>query len=134
MGKGGGGTDYETQGRGGGREIGGEEGWDGDGGAPCSESSGGTRSWRGAAALAIVIAAAATARAASMDEELADRQRATARDERDLEDAEERGGRSPRDAWEFGSRGARGGDDDAGIQYLFIVENIIQYQDFPVTC
>ena len=52
MGEGGGGTDYETRGGGGGREIEGEEGWDGNGGAPCS------------------------ARAASTDEELADRQRA----------------------------------------------------------
>jgi hypothetical protein len=35
---------------GGGREYEGEEGWDRDGGAPCSVSSGGTRSWRGAVA------------------------------------------------------------------------------------
>ena len=52
---------------GGGREIEVEEGWDSDGGAPCS------------------------ARAASTDEELADRQRAAERDERDRDDANERG-------------------------------------------
>ncbi len=55
---GGGGRDYEMQGGGGGHKIGGEEGWDGNGGAPCS------------------------ARAASLDEELADHQRATERQER----------------------------------------------------
>jgi hypothetical protein len=50
MGEGGGGTDYETQGGGGGREIKGKEGWDGNGGAPCLVSLGGTCSWRWAVA------------------------------------------------------------------------------------
>ena len=77
-----------------------EEGWDSDGGAPC---------W---------------ARAESTDEELADHQRAAERDERDRDNADERGRRYPRDAREFGSRGARWGNDDAGIRNLFIVENI----------
>ncbi len=36
--------DYEMRGGGGGRDIEGEEGWDGDGGAPCSASSGGSHS------------------------------------------------------------------------------------------
>jgi hypothetical protein len=54
MGKGGGGMDYEMQG---------EEGWDGDGGALCLASSGGTRSCRGAGVLAIAVAVAATAMA-----------------------------------------------------------------------
>ncbi len=71
---------------------------------------------------------------ASTDKELADRQRAALRDERDRDDAEERGGQSTRDAREFGSQGARGGDNDAGIRNLFIVENIIQCQDFHLIC
>jgi hypothetical protein len=50
MGKGGRGTDYETQGGGGGHKIEGEEGWDGNGGAPCLVSLGGSHYWRGAAA------------------------------------------------------------------------------------
>jgi hypothetical protein len=67
MGKGGGGTDYETQGGGGGgRKVKVEEGWDSNGGAPCM------------------------ARAASTDEELADCQRAAERDERDQDNANER--------------------------------------------
>ncbi len=83
VGEGGGGTDYETQGGcGGGRKIEVEVGWDSDGGAPC------------------------LARAASMDEELVDCQRAAERDERDQDNADERGRRSPQDAREFGSRGA----------------------------
>ncbi len=69
--------DYETRGGGGGREIEGEEGWDGDAGAPCLALSGGTCSWRGAAALAIAIAAAST------DKELTDRLCAAERDNRD---------------------------------------------------
>jgi hypothetical protein len=62
MGEGGGGTEYETQGGGGGRKIEGEEGWGSNGGAPCT----------------------------STDEELADRQRAVERDKRERDDAEER--------------------------------------------
>jgi hypothetical protein len=50
MGEGGGGIDYETRGGGGWREIKGEEGWDGNGGAPCSALLRGTHSSRGAAA------------------------------------------------------------------------------------
>jgi hypothetical protein len=57
-------------------------------------------------------------------EELADRQRAAERDERDQDDADERGRRSLQDARVFGSRGARWGNDGAGIRNLFIVENI----------
>jgi hypothetical protein len=127
MGKGGGGMDYEAQGGGGGRNIEGKEGWDGNEGAPCLALSGGTCSCRGAAALAIAITAAetatamvtamatATARVGSTDKELADHQRAAERDERDQEDAEEGGGQSSQDAWEFGTQGVRGGDNDAGI-------------------
>jgi hypothetical protein len=37
-----------------------------------------------------------------------------------------------RDAWEFGMQGARRGDNYASIQN--IVKNIIQCQDFPLTC
>jgi hypothetical protein len=37
-----------------------------------------------------------------------------------------------RDAREFEMRGARGGDDYASIRN--IAENIIQCQDFPLTC
>jgi hypothetical protein len=59
-----------------------------------------------------------------MDEELADRQRAAERDERDRHNADEGGRRSPRDAREFGSWGARWGNNGAGIRNLFIVENI----------
>jgi hypothetical protein len=111
MGEGGGGTDYETRGGGGGgHEIEGEEGWDGDGGSPC------------------------LARAASTDEELTDRQRGAGRDEKERDNAEVRGGRSLRDVGEFRSRGARRGNDDTGIRNLFIVENIIQCQDFPLVC
>ena len=101
MGKGRGETDYEMQGGGGGgHEIKGEEGWDGDGGAPC------------------------LARAASTDKELANCQRAAERDERDQDNADERGRQSPQDAREFGSQGARWGNDGAGIQNLSIVDNI----------
>jgi hypothetical protein len=56
------------------------------------------------------------------------------RDKRDLDDAEVRGGQSLQDALEFGLRRARRGADDAGIQNLFIVENIIQCKDFPLIC
>jgi hypothetical protein len=101
MGEGGGGTDYETQGgSGGGREIEVEEGWDSNGGGPC------------------------LARAASTDKELADCQRAAERDERDQDNANERGRQFPQDAQEFGSRGARWGNNGASIQNLFIVKNI----------
>jgi hypothetical protein len=101
IGEGGRGTDYETQGGcGGGRKIKVEEGWDSDGGAPCS------------------------ARAASTDKELVDPQRVAERDERYQDNADERGRRSPRDAREFGSRGARWSNNYAGIRNLFIVENI----------
>jgi hypothetical protein len=55
MGEGGGGTDYETQGGGGGCKIEGEEGWASNGGAPC------------------------LARAASTDKELVNHQRAAER-------------------------------------------------------
>jgi hypothetical protein len=111
MGEGVGGMDYETQGGGGGRKIKGEEGWDSNGGAPCLVLSGGTCSCRGVAVLAIMIVAAtmvtataramamamvtATVRAASKDKELADHQCAAERDERDQDNAEERGGQSP---------------------------------------
>jgi hypothetical protein len=37
-----------------------------------------------------------------------------------------------RDAREFGTRGARGGNNLASIRN--IVKNIIQCQDFPLTC
>ncbi len=90
------GMEYEMQGGGGGHKIEGEEGWDSDGGAPCL----------------------------SMDEELADRQRVAERDERDQDNAKERGGQSLQYTWEFRLRGARGGNNDAGIQNLFIVKNI----------
>ncbi len=50
MGEEGGGTDYEMQGGGGGGNIKGEEGWDGNGGAPCSALSRGSHSWRRGAA------------------------------------------------------------------------------------
>jgi hypothetical protein len=67
MGKGGGGTDYETRGGGGGgRIIEVEEGWDSNGEAPCS------------------------VRAASMDKELADRQGGAERDKRNQDNANER--------------------------------------------
>ncbi len=36
------------------------------------------------------------------------------------------------DAWEFGTRGACGGNDYASIRNIF--KNIIQCQDFPLTC
>jgi hypothetical protein len=36
------------------------------------------------------------------------------------------------DAWKFGTRGAGWGDDYASIRN--IVKNIIQCQDFPLTC
>jgi hypothetical protein len=101
MGKGGGGTDYETQGGcGGGCKIKVEEGWDSDGGVPC------------------------LARAASTDEVLADRQRAAERDKRDRDNADERGRQSLQDAQEFGSRGACWGNNGASIGNLFIVKNI----------
>jgi hypothetical protein len=41
----------------------------------------------------------------------------------------------PRDRRRNLDRGGQAGEDnDAGIQNLFIVENIIQCQDFPLTC
>jgi hypothetical protein len=86
--------------------------------------------------LAIAIPEAAmamaAARAASTDGELADHQYAAEKDKRDQDDAEERGGRSPQEVQEFRTQGACGGDNDAGIQN--IVDNIIQCQDFPLTC
>jgi hypothetical protein len=117
MGKGQGG-DY---GGGGGREIKREEGWDGNGEAPCLVLSGGTCSCRGVTALTLAIMAAVTAtatttaRSASTDEELAYHQNAAEKDKRDQDNAEERGGQSPRDVQEFGTWGACGGDNDAGI-------------------
>jgi hypothetical protein len=60
------------------------------------------------------------------DEELADRRRAAERDERDRDDAEERGGRSPVRHAGILIVGFTRGDDDASIRNLFIVENAIQ--------
>jgi hypothetical protein len=44
---------------------------------------------------------------------------------------EELTGAAARDAREFGTRGAWGGNDDAGIQNT--IKNTIQCQDFPLT-
>jgi hypothetical protein len=59
-----------------------------------------------------------------MDEELVDCQRAAERDERDQDNADERGRQSPQDAREFGLRGAHWSNNYAGIWNLFIVKNI----------
>ncbi len=57
-------------------------------------------------------------------EELADRQRAAERDERDQDNADERERQSPQDAWVFRLRGACWGNNGASIRNLFIVKNI----------
>ena len=69
------------------------------------------------------------------------------KDEKDAKSRERRGGTAmgephargrqeeraaAQDAREFGTRGACGGDDYASIRN--IVKNIIQCQDFPLTC
>jgi hypothetical protein len=63
---------------------------------------------RGVAAIVIAAAAMATTRAAALKRSTRIRQRAVERDERDQDDAEERGGQSLRDTREFRSQGHAG--------------------------
>jgi hypothetical protein len=63
---------------------------------------------RGVAAILIAAAATAMTRAAALKRSTRIRQRAVERDERDQDDAEERGGQSLRDTREFRSRGHAG--------------------------
>jgi hypothetical protein len=60
---------------------------------------------RGMAAIMIAVAATATTRAAALKRSTWICQRAVERDERDRDDAKERGGQSLRDTWEFRSWG-----------------------------
>ncbi len=63
---------------------------------------------RGVAAIVIAAAMTATTRAAALKRSTRIHQRAAERDERDRDDAEERGGQSLRDTREFRSRGHAG--------------------------
>jgi hypothetical protein len=97
MGKEGGGTD-ETRGVGEGREIKGEEGRGWRWGALCSVSSGGTRSWRGAAGHHDRGGGngVGVGEGGGTDKKLADLANVRRKETReDRDNADERGGRSP---------------------------------------
>jgi hypothetical protein len=133
MGKGGGGTD-KTRGVGGGREIKGEEGRGCRWVSSCSASSGGTRSWRGAAGDRYRGGDNGDGEGGGTDKKLAVCQRAAERDERGSRRCRREGRTIPcKTLGKFGSRG-HAGAMMAGIRNLFICQEYYLVLRLPSTC